>query len=199
VQVDFSIECGPDDECLEIPWASEDGVLRYVDLREDPGRIADLDEARRFPELGDFLRTGNSPPSVFQTAKCDAGFTREMTVEDEVFETTGKFGSYVDVLFASPALRDCFEQNEAAARSLVRLLQRAPEMPAAVEFLVRRCFFRRTFNGEAREEDGFYITCYVFGYANNEGDARQYWEIALKLVGNALGQVSHGFETDKRT
>lgn len=186
VQADFSIECGADDECLEIPWSSEDGALRYVDLKQDPARIAGLDEVRRFPELGDFLRSANSPLSAFQTAKCDAGFTREMTMEDEVFATTGKFGSYVDVLFAMLAPRTSFEENEQAARSLVRLLQRAPEIPAAAEFLVRRCFS----SNERSAGDGFYITCYVFGYADAEEDARRSWEIALKLVGNALVQIS---------
>lgn len=185
MQADFSIECGAGDECLEIPWASEDGRLRYVDLKSDPNLIAHLEEARRFPEIGDFLRTANSPRSAFQTAKCDAGFTQEMTIEDEPFGTSAKFGSYVDVLFAFPLTRASFEQNEACARDLVRLLQLAPEMPASAEFLVRRCFF----TGE-QELDGFYMTCYVFGYSDDEEQARKHWGIALRLAGGALMQVS---------
>ena len=185
MQADFSIECGADDECLEIPWASEDGALRYVNLKENPALIADLDEARQFPEIADFLRIANSSRSAFQTAKCDAGFTSEMTIEDEPFGTSGKFGSYADVLFASPKLRSSFEQNEQSARKLVRLLQLAPEMPASAEFLVRRCFF-----DDNREFDGFYMTCYVFGYSDHEDEARKHWGIALRLVGNALLQIS---------
>jgi hypothetical protein len=185
VQADFSIECGAGDEGLEIPWVSVDGALRYVDLKKNPELIADLNEARRFPEIAEFLRSVNSPRSAFQTAKCDAGFTEEMTVEDEVFGTSGKFGSYVDVLFASPLARGSFEKNEACARNLVRLLQLAPEMPAAAEFLVRRCFFPG-----GHETDGFYMTCYVFGYSDDEDEARKNWGIALRLVGSALVQVS---------
>lgn len=190
MQADFSIECGTDDECLELPWASGDGALRYVDLKQNPALIEDLEEARRFPELAEFLRIANSRHSTFQTAKCDAGFTREMTLEDEIFGTTGKFGSYVDVLFTSPPLQRSFEQYETTARSLVRLLQHAPEMPAAAELLVRRCYF----SGENPAPDGFYFTCYVFGYSGNEEDARQHWGIALRLVGSALAQISAEFE-----
>ena len=185
MQAEFSIECGAEDERLEIPWASEDGALRYVNLKENPALIVDLDEARQYPEIADFLRTANSARGAFQTAKCDAGFTNEMTVEDEPFGTSGKFGSYVDVLFAAPAVRRSFERNEDCARSLVRLLRRGPEMPASAEFLVRRCFF-----ADDREPDGFYITCYVFGYSDNEEDARKHWGIALRLVGSALVQIS---------
>jgi hypothetical protein len=153
VQADFSIECGADDECLEIPWASEDGALRYVDLKQNPALIADLDEARHFPEIADFLRITNSAGSAFQTAKCDAWFTQELTVEDEPFGTSGKFGSYVDVLFASPVARRSLEQNEACVGSLVCWLQRAPEMPASAEFLVRRCLFADDRSEDDRSED----------------------------------------------
>jgi hypothetical protein len=191
VQADFSIECGAGDECMEIPWASEDGAQLYVDLKENPALIAGLGEARDFPEIADFLRIANSPRSAFQTAKCDAGFTRELTVEDEPFGTSAKFGSYVDVLFTAPVVRRSFEQNEACARNLVRLLQRAPEMPASAEFLVRRCFFADDRAEDDRgERDSFYMTCYVFGYSDVEEEARKHWGIALRLVGNALLQIS---------
>jgi hypothetical protein len=195
VRAEFSIECGAGDECLEIPWASEDGALRYVDLKQYPARIADLDEARHFPDIADFLRIANSPHSVFETAKCDAGFTRELTVEDEPFGTSGKFGSYVDILFASPVVRCSFEQNEACVRDLVRLLERAPEVPASAEFLVRRCFFADDRRDDRRDdargdEGGFYMTCYVFGYSDNEEEARKLWGIALRWLGSALLQIS---------
>jgi hypothetical protein len=190
VQADYSVECGAGDECLEMPWVSDDGALRYVDLRQDLARIADLEEARRFPELADFLRAINSPRSGFQSAKCDAGFTREMTVEDELFGTDGKFGSYVDVLFTSPVLQSSFEQHEATARNLVQLLQRAPETPAVMELLVRRCYS----SIENAAPEGFYFTCYIFGYSDSEVEARQHWGIALHLAANALAQISADIE-----
>jgi len=187
VQADYSIECGADDECLEMPWASEDGKLRYIDLKLDPARILDLEEATLFPELADFLRLTNSSSSVFQTAKCDAGFTHDLTMDDEVFGTEAKFWCYVDLLFTSPIRLHSFEQHEASATNLVRLLHRAPEMPAAAEFLLRRCY-----SAEDPSQEGFYFTCYVFGYSDSQAEARQHWGIALRLVAGALADVSVG-------
>jgi len=38
--------------------------------------------------------------------------------------------------------------------------------------------------------EGFYITFYLFGYDDDEAQARQRWAIALKLVENAIRQTS---------
>jgi hypothetical protein len=78
------------------------------------------------------------------------------------------------------------EQNEACVGNLVRLLQREPEMPASAELLVRRCFFA----DDHTDGDGFYMTCYVFGYSDDEEEARKHWGIALRLLGSALVQIS---------
>lgn len=185
MQADFSIECGADDESLEIPWASEGGALRYVDLKQNPTLIEELDEARRLPELAKFLRSVNSRTSALQTAKCDAGFTRELTLEDEIFETTGKFWCYVDVFFTSLGQRASFDQNKSAAETLVLHLKKQSEFQAAAEFLVRRCYF-----GRELSEDGFYITCYVFGYADDEKEARRRWGSALRFLESSLRRIS---------
>ena len=33
---DWSAACGADDPVVVVPWASPDGALRWVDLRDDP-------------------------------------------------------------------------------------------------------------------------------------------------------------------
>jgi hypothetical protein len=38
--------------------------------------------------------------------------------------------------------------------------------------------------------DGFYITFYLFGYGDDEAEARQRWGIGLNLVENAIRQVA---------
>ena len=67
-----------------------------------------------------------------------------------------------------------------------QLLKRVPEIPAAAELIIRRCFYHVT--GGIR--DGFYVTFYLFGYGDDEPQARQRWTIALKLVENAIRQIS---------
>jgi len=65
-------------------------------------------------------------------------------------------------------------------------LKRVPEIPAAAEFLIRRCYFHQ--GTETRE--GFYITFYLFGYADDQEHAQDQWTIGLKLVENAIRQIS---------
>jgi hypothetical protein len=72
------------------------------------------------------------------------------------------------------------------ATRLTQLLRRVPEIPAAAEFLVRRCYYHE----EDETRDGFYITLYLFGYGDGEPQAQQRWAIALKLVENAIRQIS---------
>jgi hypothetical protein len=74
-------------------------------------------------------------------------------------------------------------------RALCHLLQRAPEMAASAEFVMRRCYFRSAEVPDA-SRDGFCITVYVSGYADDEPAARQRWAIALRLVQHALVQCA---------
>ncbi len=184
MQVDFSIELGADDEVLELPWAFPDGGPRYYDLRSQPELLLDVEEAHRVPELGEFLAAINSPASILQSAKCDVWLTREISPEEEIFGAACKYGCYVDLIFVSEASRISLPDHEQLAQSLTQLLQRVPEIPAAAEFLIRRCYYH------GQERDGFYFTFYLFGYADDEAQARSYWSIALKLVENAIRQVS---------
>ena len=112
--------------------------------------------------------------------------TAAINPEEEIFGLLSKFGSYVDLLFSDAAARFSFEEQESFVKRMVKLLQRVPEIPASAEFSLRRCFYHEGY--ELRE--GFYVTCYVFGYGGDDAKARQQWSIALKLVGNALRQLN---------
>jgi hypothetical protein len=127
----------------------------------------------------------NSAIALFETAKCDVWLTDELTEEEEVFGATWKFGSYVDLLFADDTRFD-FPKHEAFAAAASKLLGRAPEISAAAEFVVRRCYF----HGDGEPRAGFYLTFYLYGYGDDEDQARQRWAIALKVVQNALIQLS---------
>jgi hypothetical protein len=185
VQADFAVELAAEDETLELPWAV-DGGPRYYDLKRQPELLLHIEEARRIPELGEFLAALNSPGGGLETAKCDAWSTSEMTVEDEIFGAACKFGAYIDLLFSQPASRFSFPEHEQWAKRITQLLQRVPEIPSSAEFLIRRCFYRQA----SQTREGFYITLYLFGYGDDESQARQRWGIGLKLVENAIRQRS---------
>jgi hypothetical protein len=186
VQADFAVELGADDETLEMPWAAEAGGPRYYDLKRLPELLVNIDEAQRVRELGEFLGAVNATSGVLETAKCDAWSSTEINPEEEIFGATQKFGSYVDLLFSDASSQVSFPQHEQLAKRLAQLLQRTPEIPAAAEFLIRRCYYR---SGE-EIRDGFYITFYLFGYGDDEIQSRQRWTVGLKLVESAIRQLS---------
>ena len=200
MDADFSIELGRDDAVLDFPWADPESKLAYVDVKRHPERLSQIEEAERFAELREFLRTLNSPRSAVETAKCDAWATTELSAEEEIYHASHKFSSYIDVVFSPlearqsldwPADRPAFDRRslssyEEFSTKLVKLLQRAPETPSAVEISVRRCYF----DEPAGVQDGYYCTLYVTGYGSDEASARQTWGVGLKLTANAILQIS---------
>ncbi len=193
VQADLAVELGADDETLEFPWEAANARVRYYDLKRRPDLLFQVEEAQRVRELGEFLATINSPSSLLESAKCDAWLSAEMNPEEEIFGATCKFGSYVDLVFSEEKARFSLPQHKQLAKGLTELLKRAPEIPAAADFLVRRGFYHHP----AGIREGFYITFYLFGYGNDEPHAQQQWAIALKLVLNAMRQVARDSSTPK--
>jgi hypothetical protein len=185
VQADFAVELGADDETLDLPWATPDHGPRYLDLKRQPEFLLEIEEARRERELGEFLAAINSPAGILETAKCDAWSSTDISPEEEIFGAGCKFGSYVDLLFAD-SRRFSFPEHEQLAKRLTQLLQRVPEIPAVAEFFIRRCHYHE----EPETRDGFYITFYLYGYGDEQSQARQQWAIGLKLVENAIRQLS---------
>jgi hypothetical protein len=186
MDADFSIELGREDPILDFPWKDSAGKLAYVDLKSHPELMARIEEAKQFPELGEFLRTLNSPRCTLETAKCDAWETSELSAEEDIYDASHKFASYVDVVFSNIDARLSLATHEQFARKLVALLQRAPETPSAAEVCVRRCYFA----DEGGVREGCYCTLYVSGYGSDDASARRNWGVALKLVKNAVIQLS---------
>jgi hypothetical protein len=196
MDADFSIELGADDPVLDFPWRDPDGKLCYFDLKRHPELIERIAEAAKFSALKEFLRSLNSPISVVETAKCDVWSSQELSPEEEIYEASYKFASYVDIVFSnsdnylmSPGEtrpRLSFPSHELFAERLVQLLRHAPNILSSAEVCVRRCFF----DEGAGTQEGFYCTLYVNGYGRDEAGARQNWEVGLRLMGNALLQLS---------
>ena len=182
---EWSVELGAEDPRLEVPWSSEDGQLRFLDLKNRPELLLEVREAAFYPELGEFLSWANSPDSPLETAKCDAWTSRQIEAEEEVFGEPCKFGSYIDLLFATSEARTQFAYHEHFVQDLAKLLRHAPEMSSAAEFIVRRCHDTRI---GADDQDCFYVTFYLLGYGEDEQQARKRWAIALKMVQHAMIQ-----------
>jgi len=128
MDADFSVELGREDPVLDFPWADGSGRLAYFDLKRHPEMLAEVEEARQFPELAEFLRCVNSAQSGVESAKCDVWATQQLAAEEETFGASHKFASYVDLVLATADRRRSFPEHEGFAKRLVALLRRAPEM-----------------------------------------------------------------------
>jgi hypothetical protein len=181
---EWNVELGQDDPVLEIPWRSEDGSLRFLDLKRQPELLLEIPEACTYEELASFLDWANSADSQIETAKCDVWSTSEMDADDEVFGEKIKFSSYIDLLLAS-GVRNSFPQCEQFVQTLTRLLRQAPDLSSAAQFIVRRCWDHR---GGEKVSERFYITFYLHGYGADVQEAQQRWAIGLTLAQNAIKQ-----------
>ncbi len=176
----FSVELGPEDPTLALPWSSPDGSVCYVDLRNNPEAVASLDEVHQFPELGPLLCALNATGSPYQTAKCDAWFDTLMDIDDEPYQAAIKCASYVDVFFAEPRSLASFAEHESAARDVIASLRTLAHENARAELALRRCYFG------ADAISGFYWTLYLFGYGDDQQQARSVWSDALASVQELL-------------
>jgi len=187
-----SVELGAEDAHLEIPWQA--GDVRYYDLKRHPELLLELPESHN-REMAEFLTAMNSALSMLETAKCDTWLSDQMEAQEAIYGATWKFGSYVDLIFTDPQPRTRFAAHENFGKRIARLLLRAPDIPSAAEFIVRRCYYAAGAAGaqpvgDAEAAEGFYLTFYLFGYGDDEDEARRRWGIALKMVENALLQLS---------
>ena len=189
MQADYSLELGSDDPALEMPWRTDDGSIRYFNLKLHPDLVLNIPEARNYPDLSSFLTRINAADFPLETAKCDAWTSRELASEEEAFGAECKFVCYVDLLFSKDELRFSLEKHEGLVEDLCKLLERAPEMAAAADFVVRHCHYHSS-NNQDDSRLGFSITAYVTGFGDSEDEACQRWMIALKLLQNALVQLA---------
>ena len=204
MDAEFSVELGPSSEepTLEFPWSSGvDGGPCYVDVKRHPELLPLVTEAAQYPELGEFLLALGSHQSLFETTKCDVWSTDQLAAEEEDYEedygAKCKLASYIDLIFDEEwaAARFSFAAHEDWARSLTQLLKETPDLPAACEAVVRRCYYHAeganpAAAGVGGTESGFYLSLYVSGYGLDEPEARRHWETALRFAADACLQLS---------
>ena len=187
MDADFSIELGPprEEAVLELPWDS--GVPngpRYLDLKRHPEMLSSGGRGDRVSGTGKFPQV-NSFASILETAKCDAWLEDNSAEAEGANDASFKMAAYVDLVFAAEdaEARVSFFRHEELVMGLVARLARAAEEAAAVELIVRRCYYHQP-RGETRS--GFYVTAYVFGYGDDEEEARRRWRAALRALARTI-------------
>ncbi len=192
MDADYSVELGADDDVLDFPWSAPEHNLRYYDLKNQSDLLLYISEATEYQELGSYLATVNSPASALLTAKCDVWADDELSEAEGIYEAKTKLVCYIDHLFVADEesvedLRFCFERHERFAQRMVELLSHVPPISAAVEAIIRRCYYHL---GEGDARAGYYLTIYISGYGDDSADARRRWAIALDLLKKVLLQLS---------
>jgi hypothetical protein len=184
MRVEIVKETDAGDDRLDIPWASpEEPDLRYVDLKPHPELIDELEECRRFPPLGGFLRQINSPESLFRTAKCDAWTTTDLSEDERAdFQLPFKMGSYVDVFFDRSELNAALEPQVQLGEKLRQALA-SFRIQAQLEVCIRRCLFH------SEERWGYYLTLFTHAYGGDPNEAAVEWARALEAEVEVLRRI----------
>ena len=187
MDADWSVELGGDDEALELPWSSPDGTQRFVDLSQHMEALASLPEVVQYPELTSFLVILNGKFSLWLTAKCDVWIDNDLSEPEKIYDAKLKVCSYIDLVRRNDSERFSFEHHEKLVKSAAAYLRYVGMgHPIACEFIVRRCWYHSDSHTDDEPEPGFYITLYVFGYGNDEAQARAMWSGGLTQVSFAI-------------
>ena len=186
MDADWSVELGHDDPWLEFPWSAPDGTPGFVDLAQHLEAVREIPEAAQYPELARFLLELNGKFSPWLTAKCDVWIENELGEAEDIYEAKLKMCSYVDVVRRNESERLSFEQHEQWVNLATMRLRNIGPHPIACELIVRRCWYRASSSSDDEPVPGFYITLYLFGYGNDEVEARARWRGGLTRVSGVL-------------
>lgn len=182
-----SVECGPEDAVLVVPWYDPDdpdGALRFIDLREDPYDLDLIAEAEQHPPLMQALRALNASRSPVFTAKCDAwamdaeelAATR-INLGVPAVETPHGFASYIDLVFRERSLFVSLARQQQWVDRLIRLLDPLDQPYAQAEVVLRPALL--DLNGA---QEGFAVTIYSKGTGTDPAHAYEHWSRALDSI-----------------
>ena len=204
MEADDALELGPDAPALELPWQDPEGRWNYQDLRgaaiaagpdwksKLKRGIDRIPEARQFPPLRYFLLRVNSPPSVWETAKC--GVMPEKAVPSEnPYNASFAHNCYIDVVLTAEweSKRADLELHQRLAKELAAALAANESLEAYAEAVVRRCYFH-TKDNPNESEAGYSLTLFLIGYGDSAAKAAENLKSAMELAGEALANLQLG-------
>lgn len=186
---DWSAACGADDPVLVVPWATPDGALHWVDLREDPYAVNEIAEAEDYPALLAALRSLNGARSPVFTAKCDVwsmdeeelGAIRDELLLDNEVAAAG-LSTYIDLLWRDRAVFASPHRVEQLLYRLERVISELPHSLASAELVMRPAVVE--LDGTVGE--GFAVTLYVRGVGVDRAEAVLRWDEALRAITTIL-------------
>lgn len=181
MRVEVAFQIGDSDERLAVPWESREGEVGYLDLRDDPRALAQMEPARRHRPLRDFLAAVNSADSVFSTARCKTWLgSRNPPGEAGASE----FASRIDLFFALEDFNLERSRYEDLARRLLELLARDPGDALSARLCLHHCCFR------AHSAPGYALRIFLYARGVTPGQAELRWGLGLARLQQALLFIS---------
>jgi hypothetical protein len=170
---------------IEIPWSGADGTV-YLDLRENPTAISQIEAAREHSPLAGFLTAVNGPGSLFATVRAK---TWDETGGPAGAEYT--FHSRVDLMFKRAEFNFMAERYEDVARRLVDLWMRDTAGDAlSVRIEILPCnYIAANTDGRAKTE-GAALRLILTSRSTSAEQARVRWGLGIVRVQQALLFVS---------
>ncbi|MBS1800470.1 MAG: hypothetical protein JSS95_11655 [Acidobacteria bacterium] len=186
---DWTVECGPDDPVLVVPWSDPDDATRhFIDLRENPYDLDWLEEAAQHPPLLHALRALNAARSPVFSAKCDVwqmadddldALRMELDLIPE--DSPAGIASYVDLVWRERSVFVSFHQHEQLMHRMARLAA-----PLDHHYAMMECVLRPALVDLAGPREGFAISLYIKAAGHNRETAEQHWGAALNDVATLI-------------
>ena len=209
MEADWSVECGPGDPTVVLPWVNASGSLSYLDLRGNPESIKNISEAAQFPALAFALERWNHLDSPVFTAKCDVWtYPADLFDAEDLPGFAFAQGSYVDLVSVAERSFADFPLCEAQLRRWTDLARTIPLPGARCEWTLRAAQIFNSLPLPANSlpanslpadnrlakplpRTGFATTLYVWGYGATAPAAATAWSTALRaLVEPVLGAAN---------
>jgi hypothetical protein len=184
VKLQLEFDAGP--AGLEIPGdGAEPGG--YVDLRENPAAIEQIELARLYRPLRGLLVAVNSEESVLASVAC-----RTWAKEEPGATEAAEFGSRVDVIFSGQMHnfeRSSYESLAGGLRELLEQESGADTLEA--ELCVLRCTYR------ALRRAGYALRLMLIGRGGTPAQAELRWGLGVAHLQQALLFLSRAVRQQK--
>jgi hypothetical protein len=169
---------------IEIPWTGADGNA-YLDLRENPAAISQIEAARENSPLAGFLTAVNGAGSLFSTVRAK--------VWEEPAAAEFTFYSRIDLMFARAEFNFIPERYEDAVQRLVTLWMKDSSGDAlSVRMEILPCAY-----GEEKKE-GAALRLTLISRSASAEQARVRWGLGIVRVQQALLFVSRAMRQKLR-
>lgn len=192
MQSDWNVECGADDPVVVLPWQSEDGSLRYVDLRLAPEGIHQISEAQQYTCLAAALPRWNAVDSPVFTAKCDVwSYPAELFDAEDFPDFSFAQGSYIDLISSDLETFGSFAACEKQLRGWTASARSIALQESRCEWTLRAAliFSSSTANPDSSPQAGYAATLYVWGYGGSPSAADAAWCAAIAALTELIAGV----------